>query len=253
MYNTPWNMNENILEIINLTVAYDDSEILSKLSISFLYGKSYALIGASGTGKSTLLKAIDSLLSETATINGDILFRGNKINAYNTIRGKEITFLLQDPKNQFNPVYTIGTQLNFSQYLQNPNIKRTLREERTKLALKEAGLDLGIYSLYPHQLSGGMLQRASLAIALLEKAPLVLLDEPTSGLDSNLEVMLLDNLLKMHSTLIYITHSLTAARKADYIVVLNNGKLVEQGKADDIINNPKEEYTKALIKASCYD
>ena len=250
-------MDKRILEIENLSVAYKDKTIIKILSISFFYGYSYAIIGSSGAGKSTLLRAIDGLLARNARKEGNIIFEGEELIDYSNIRGKRISFLLQDPKNQFNPTYTIGKQIERAITFVDKTLNKKERRELALKALESSGLNQSVYDQYPHQLSGGMLQRANLAIAFVEKASLVLLDEPTIGLDVELQDILIDSLIKdqreRKATLIYITHSLEVASKADYIIVMKDGKIVEKESSKNLLENPKEEFTKRLIKARCYD
>ena len=249
-------MEKKILEIKNICVSYDGHNVLKNITLEFERGKSYALVGPSGAGKSTLLKAIDGLLPPNATFTGDVLLEGKRIENYDNIRGKEIFFLLQDPKNQFNPTYKIGKQLERAIKL-NQNINHRAIKKKAMLALEKAGLSNEVYNLYPHQISGGMLQRANLAIEITKKAPLVLLDEPTSGLDVELQDMLLYALIEeqkeRNGTLVYVTHNFEDALKADCIVVLDNGIIEQEGESKYVFCNPKSQYMEKAIKADCYD
>ena len=250
-------MNAPILETRNLSVYYNTTHILNDINLKFYPGFSYALIGPSGEGKSTLLKAIDGLLNNNATITGTILYNGNAIDDFSSLRKKYITYLLQDPKKQFNPVYTIGKQIARAiSYSLDKNDKEYIKELALS-SLKEAGLDEDIFNKYPSKLSGGMLQRANIAIALGQRRPVMMLDEPTQGLDPELEDTLIDRLLKdqrdRESTMIYITHSLKSAAKADWIIVLKDMSIVEIGESKAILSNPKNGYTSSLLEASRYD
>lgn len=245
-------MDMPILDVRNLYVSYGNNNIIQGLNLSFRKGKSYAILGPSGEGKSTLLKAIDGLIPSS----GDIIFNGKSIVSFEEFRSKYVCFLLQDPKNQFNPVYKIGSQLNRAQHIADRKLDRKTRKERTIEALSRSGLDKNAYNLYPHQMSGGMLQRANLAIALLSNKDLILLDEPTLGLDKDLEELLIERLLDIvkenNTTLIFITHSFDIAKKADCIAILKDGKIIEENDSKELISNPRENYTKMLIRANCY-
>lgn len=250
-------MKDYILDVENLFVEYGTTHILRGISIGFESGRSYAIIGESGAGKTTLLRAIDGLLPRSAKVSGDILLYNRKISSYKDIRGRIISYLMQDPRNQFNPTFTIGRQVERAIGLSGKKIKKDDKKKAALDAMKDAGLDDKTYNLYPHQMSGGMLQRANIAIALVEKAPIILLDEPTSGLDIGLQQMIINRLLEenknRNATLIFITHSIQSARKADYTIAMENGMVVEQERSERLFGSPSSEYVKALIKASNYD
>ena len=250
-------MNAPILETRNLSVYYNTTQILKDINLKLYPNSSYALIGPSGEGKSTLLKAIDGLLNNKAKISGDILFKGNEVNDFSSLRKNYITYLLQDPRNQFNPVYTIGKQIERALSYSLRNKDKQYIKTQALSYLKEAGLEESVFKKYPGELSGGMLQRANLAIALGQKKPIMMLDEPTQGLDPELEDALIDRLIKdqknREATMLYITHSLKSASKAEWIIVLKDMSIVEIGESKKVLSNPKHSYTSSLLEASRYD
>ena len=244
------------LKTKNLNVRYMDCNVLKDINITLEAGRSYAIIGPSGEGKSTLLKSLDGLLdNRNATITGEILLNDIIVRDFNTLRQKEITYLLQDPSNQFNPVYTIGEQLDRAQKY-SPSFCKEERKERTLKALALMNLDKHVYHLYPNQLSGGMLQRANIAIAFLQDKNILLLDEPTQGLDFKLENELIEILInrkdKKNKITVFVTHSLSIAKKADYIFFLYDGSILEEGKPGDLFDDPQTDFLKKMLEASFY-
>ena len=243
------------LKTKNLNVRYMDHIILKDINILLEEGKSYAIIGQSGEGKSTLLKALDGLLDNNSIVSGEISLNNLPISDYTQTRRTKITYLLQDPANQFNPVYTIGHQLDMSQRYSN-NLSKEERRARTLSMLKEMNLGHEVYHLYPNQLSGGMLQRANIAIALLQDKDILMLDEPTQGLDVELEDELIEKLInrndRKNKITIFITHSLKIACKANHIFCMDSGTIVEDGPTETIMKNPKTDFMRTMLEASVY-
>lgn len=244
------------IETRKLNVHYMDFPVLNDVDIFLQERKSYAIIGPSGEGKSTLLKTLDGLLPEHTTVTGDILYNGMSVDDFQKLRRERITYLLQDPMNQFNPVYTIGKQLLRAQEYTKEAISKEDRKERAISALKEMGLDESVYNLFPEELSGGMLQRVNIAIALLQAKPIVFLDEPTQGLEESLEKELIEKLIQenieKNGILVYVTHSIRVAEKSDYIYCIKDGTVVEEGKTEDILNCPKSKFMQSLLEDSVY-
>lgn len=249
-------MEKRILEIRDLTVSYKEKPALKNFSYSFAPGMCYAILGASGSGKTTLIKAIDFLLPEYAKTYGLIKLNSIILNKDNiaSMRGRNISYIVQDPISYFNPVYTLYQQLDRSSFLLDRSLDKKKRRELSKEALKFAGLDECAGNLYPHEASGGMLSRAEIAVAYIEKANLILLDEPTAGLDDKTEKLVLSSLRKLakdnNSILIYISHSLDAVRGySDECIILKDGVIQESGKTERIFSQSQSEYGKALISA----
>ena len=250
-------MSIPFLEIKKLAVEYDGKIALDDFSYSFHGGNCYAILGASGSGKTTAIKAMAGLLPNNAKQQGTILLNSETVDesSIQYLRGKKISYLLQDPISYFNPVYTLKQQLEHALYLKDRNVKKKESSILSDRALEWAGLPLASGRLYPHQTSGGMLNRAELAVSYIEKADVMLLDEPTSGLDGELEHSLLMALKDLaeenQSILIYITHSFSSlADVADELIILKDGRIQDSGKTVDVLQNPSSDYSKELISCS---
>ena len=198
--------------------------------------RSLALVGQSGSGKSLTLKALLDLLPKGFVRELEVRWE------YPLLRGETISLVPQNPFTALSPLTKIKHQFFVS-----------LQEAQELLEL--VGLDGGFLERYPPQLSGGQLQRVVIAMALAHKPKLLLLDEPTTALDPKLKESILQLLLDLQKKLgflmLFVTHEIqSAVRVCDEIAVIKDGKIVEQGDAKDIIQNPKEAYTKELIAAN---
>ena len=249
-------MKQELLSIRNLNVSYKEKHALKDFSYSFYKNECYAILGASGAGKSTAIKSIAYLLPDSAKVDGCIYFNDILVDplSIESLRGKEISYLSQDISSYFNPVYTLQKQVERAIFLSSRSINKKDKRNLAREALRWAELKEEDFKLYPHEASGGMLNRAALAIAYATKAKLILLDEPTSGLDRALEEQVLSSLKRLvdeiGATLIFVTHSIHSAISfADKIIVMKDGKIEESGKASDIVKCQKSEYGKALFDA----
>ncbi|MBM3896973.1 MAG: ABC transporter ATP-binding protein [Thaumarchaeota archaeon] len=229
--------------------------------VSFsLDGKSIGIAGESGSGKTTLGLSILNLIPPPGRIvSGSILLDGKDIvqldqEKYRTeVRWKQISMVFQGAMNALNPVYTIGRQLmeplKFHSGLVGEEAKKLAED-----ALSDVGLDASIMQRYPHELSGGMKQRAVIAMALILKPKIVIADEPTTALDVIVQAQVI-NLLKqlkkdLGISIMIITHDLSVISEiADLVGIMYAGELVEIGSAEDIYNNPKHPYTQRLLNA----
>lgn len=223
-------------------------------------GETLAIVGESGSGKSvtamSILRLIPSPPGEIA--EGEILFNGRDVLAMDDeeirqLRGGDIAMIFQEPMTSMNPVLSIGRQLSEPMEVHNRGDRKSLREKCTELLRKvripdpESRLDA-----YPHQLSGGMRQRAMIAMGLACNPKLIIADEPTTALDVTVQAQILEllkDLTREHnSSMILITHDLgVVARYADRINVMYAGRVVEQGTARDIFKDPRHPYTLGLM------
>lgn len=255
-------MTKPLLEISNLAIDFKTSyatvSAVREVNLTVMPGETVAIVGESGSGKSTTAMAILDLLAENAQIKqGQILFEGEDLVKANKkrivqLRGNSIGLVPQDPMSNLNPVWKIGFQVK--ETLQANGIKS---KERVFEVLREAGLtDVERRAKqYPHEFSGGMRQRALIAIGLSCKPKLLIADEPTSALDVTVQRQILDHLAKMTKELktavLLITHDLgLAAQRAEKVVVMYKGKVVEAGSSKDILCNPKHPYTQKLINSA---
>ncbi|TRL42314.1 dipeptide ABC transporter ATP-binding protein [Rhizobium straminoryzae] len=246
-----------LLKVDGLSVAYGRRTVVDDVGFDLARGRSLALIGESGSGKSTIAKAVLRLLPDGAHADGRIAFNGQDIlkqpeRHFRTLRGRAIGFVPQDPANALNPVRTIGAQAQEAAALTDePN--KALRKALILDTFAEVGLDNPgrVYDSYPHQLSGGMLQRVLIGLAVLPRPALLVADEPTSALDVTIQKRILDLLSRLQHdldiSLLLITHDLAiASERADKLVVLKDGTVQEAGRTQDVFSAPSSAYARKL-------
>jgi len=247
---------EEILKLENVYVGNEELKILRNINFSVKRNEIVSIVGESGCGKSMTLRTIIKLLPKNLKIlNGDIIFEGIRIKdlkekEMNKIRGEKIGMIFQEPSSYLNPLFTIGNQIEEAV---RGNFKKGERKERVMKILKEVGLSANVYYQYPHQLSGGMQQRAMIAMALINNPSLLLADEPTTALDVTTAfgiINLLKNLVSEHNlSILFVTHDISLANYiSDRIIVMYAGIIVENGKAKEIYENPLHPYTRKLIE-----
>src|SRR6202453_1056938 len=247
-----------LLSVDGLTVAYGDQTVVHDVSFELARGQSLALIGESGSGKTTIARTVLRLLPPEARVKGgqiqfnrqDVLELGER--QFRPLRGRELGFVPQDPSNALNAVRTIGSQALEAAALL-PEGDAAARRERVLETFRQVGLTDPdrVYTSYPHQLSGGMLQRVLIGLAVLPRPALIVADEPTSGLDVTIQKRILDLFSELQRSLgislLFITHDLAvAAERADTLVVLKDGVVQERGAARQVFAAPRSEYTREL-------
>jgi peptide/nickel transport system ATP-binding protein len=246
-----------LLRVSDLRVSYGTQEVVSGVGFELGRGKSLALIGESGSGKSTIARAVLRLLPHGGSASGRIDFQGQEIlglseRQFRPFRGRAAGFVPQDPGHSLNPVRTIGAQAHEAAALLDEPDKAV----RTALILDtfaQVGLDnpQRVYDSYPHQLSGGMLQRVLIGLAVLPCPALLVADEPTSALDVTIQKRILDLLSKLQAdldiSLLLITHDLAiASERADTLVVLKDGLVQETGETQAVFSAPTSAYARKL-------
>ena len=252
-----------LLEVDGLSVDFAGAQrpihALRDIRFSIERGRIVGLVGESGSGKSTLALAILRLLAPSARIvAGTARFDGTDLfslpeDAMRALRGDRISMVFQDPMSTLNPVLTIGSQMIDVQY-RHGDVSRAVKRARAVALLKRVGIpdpDRRI-DHYPHQFSGGMRQRISIAMALLSRPDLLIADEPTTALDVTLEAQILDLLRDLHrdfaGAILLVSHHLgVVAEICDEVVVFYAGELVEQAPVKDLFANPRHPYTRALL------
>lgn len=256
-------MSQSILQVEELTVSlsdHPDRKIVERVSFVVPPVSIVALVGGSGSGKTTTGLSVLHLLSPALKMeSGKISFKGNDLSKMdshemNAIRGKEIGMVFQDPLQAFNPVFTVGFQvsevLKYHTTMAHDDIKRKVLELFAQVGLNDPDR---VYKSYPHQLSGGMRQRAMIAQAVAAGPSLLIADEPTSSLDVTLQARILELFLQLRDqyklSMVLITHDLgIVAHMADYIVVMEKGRVVESGKTKDVLSHAKHSYTQQLMR-----
>ncbi|AOS94290.1 dipeptide ABC transporter ATP-binding protein [Mycobacterium intracellulare] len=249
-----------LLSVDGLDVSFGGQAAVRGLDLSVLPGQTVAVVGESGSGKSTTAAAILGLLPPGGRITGGrIVFDGVDISAADrramrAIRGRQIGYIPQDPMTNLNPVWKVGFQIREA-LRANTSDSRT--QQRAVELLAAAGMPDPAKQAgrYPHQLSGGMCQRALIAIGLAGRPRLLIADEPTSALDVTVQRQVLDHLQRLTAelgtALLLITHDLAlAAERAESVVVVHRGTVVESGAARAILRSPQHEYTRRLVAAA---
>lgn len=259
-------MEENILKVSRLTVKLRiDGHICSvieDLCFEIKKGETLALVGESGCGKSITAHAILRILPEPPMLppTGEILYHGIdllklKEPEMRRIRGKRIAIIFQDPISALNPVYTIGEQLRevvkTHLKLEGEAANHVVIKSLEEVQLPDAK---SVIKLYPHQLSGGMLQRAMIAMALLCSPDLLIADEPTTALDVTIQAQILKLLRELQEkkgmATLLITHDMgVVAQNADRVIVMYAGDHVEKGTVHSLFENPAHPYTQALFSS----
>lgn len=257
-------MSENLLSVKNLVVHYEtDEEVVeavNNISFDIKKGEIMGLVGETGAGKTTTALSILGLLPERVArvVNGTIELEGKNIfemskSELRKVRGKKISMIFQDPMTALNPVKPVGEQIA-EVILLHEHCNKVEAMKRAQDMLAMVGIVPERYKDYPHQFSGGMKQRIVIAIALACKPDLLIADEPTTALDVTIQAQILDmmrSLQQKHGTsMILITHDLgVVAEMCDHCAVMYAGEIVEHGTVEDIFDNPKHPYTKALYES----
>ncbi|ALP50451.1 ABC transporter ATP-binding protein [Corynebacterium glutamicum] len=255
-----------LLELKDLKISFTSStgvvDAVRGANLTIYPGQSVAIVGESGSGKSTTAMSIIGLLPGTGKVTeGSIMFDGQDITGLSNkqmekYRGSEIGLVPQDPMTNLNPVWRIGTQVKES-LRANHVVPGSEMDKRVAEVLAEAGLPDAERRAkqYPHEFSGGMRQRALIAVGLAARPKLLIADEPTSALDVTVQRQILDHLETLTKDLgtavLFITHDLgLAAERAEHLVVMHRGRIVESGPSLKILRNPQHPYTQRLVKAA---
>ena len=262
-------MSSSLLEVNKLTVTLDNgNKLLDDVSFTINRHSCLGIVGESGSGKSLTCKAIIGLLEPYFNVSGQILFKPQQANltlanngdllqqnkqTLKQIRGNVISIILQHPMSAFDPLYCIGKQVvETLQAHQDINKKQAMTKALEMIENIGLNNPQEIYKKYPHQLSGGMLQRIMIGLALMLEPELIIADEPTTALDSISQFHILKMFTEikqnLKTTVIFISHDLGVIHHiADDIIVMNKGKIVESGSREQIFYHPQHDYTRYLI------
>ena len=261
--------NDTIIQVkdLKVNIKTDDGILTAVRGVNFEIkkGETLGLVGESGCGKSLTSKAILGINDKKCVSEGEILFdadnlgwtdllklkpRGEEIRS---VRGKQISMIFQEPMVAFSPMYTIGNQINEATLLHITKDKKKSREISLGV-MKKVGIANAEkrYDQYPHEFSGGMLQRALIAMALVCSPKLLIADEPTTALDVTIQAQILELMKELQKdfgmSILFITHDLgTVARMCDRVAVMYLGRIVESATALEIFKNPQHPYTRGLI------
>lgn len=252
---------KSILDYEHVEISFGGMPVVHDVSFQLHPGEILGLVGESGSGKSTLIKAAMGLLGNNGLVTrGDIWFEGNSIpdlteKEQRNICGAKIGMIFQDCGASLSPIRTIGEQITESLAahgkMDKVQAKQTAMTLFDKLHFRDGDR---VWNSYPFELSGGMNQRAGIAIAMLMNPSILLADEPTSALDVAVQRQVVEEMLRVRDTfgtaIILVTHDIgVVSAMADTVLVLQNGNVMEYGKASDVLRNPRNEYTKKLLSA----
>nr|WP_254490116.1 ABC transporter ATP-binding protein [Bacillus thuringiensis]MDA1668934.1 ABC transporter ATP-binding protein [Bacillus cereus]MDA1769192.1 ABC transporter ATP-binding protein [Bacillus cereus] len=258
-------MSRAVVELKDLQTHFQTEEgtvkAVNHVSFAVREGETVCVVGESGCGKSVTALSIMGLIAESGSVvGGDILYEGKSLlgmkeKELRSLRGNDIAMIFQEPMTSLNPVFTVGEQivetLREHELLSKNEAYKKAIELIRKVGIARAN---EIVHSYPHELSGGMLQRIMIAVALSCNPKLLIADEPTTALDVTIQAQILDLLRqvkeKFKTSILLITHDLgVVAEMADYVVVMYGGKVIEEAPVLEIFQNPKHPYTKGLLKS----
>jgi microcin C transport system ATP-binding protein len=233
----------------------DHIKAVDGLSMKLRAGQTLGVVGESGSGKTTLGLAILRLISS----NGPIVYLGQRIDAFGSKQmrplRKDMQIVFQDPYGSLSPRLSVFEIIEEGLIIQQPDWSYEQRRARVVEALKEVGIDPSSIDRYPHEFSGGQRQRIAIARAMALEPKFIMLDEPTSALDMSVQAQIVDLLRDLQTkrdlAYLFISHDLKVVRAlCNYVIVMKGGKVVEEGPAEDVLTNPKADYTRALLAAA---
>jgi peptide/nickel transport system ATP-binding protein len=257
-------MKAPLFSVENLRVAYSAGlpNVVDDVSFTLLPGERLGLVGESGCGKSTLGRAAMRLLSESAQVEGRVLFEEQSVfdltpAGLRQFRGEAVALVFQDPMTRLDPLMTIGDHCLETLKAHEPNLSTQQAKARAIATLNAVSIPENRWNQYPHEFSGGMRQRVAIALALLLNPKLIVADEPTTALDVTVAAQILQELTRLCSernmALILISHDLAMIGEyCDRVAVMYNGKIVEAGSTASIFGNPQHDYTKTLLNSAMH-
>lgn len=257
--NTAGSVRPAILDVRDLNVTIGGHAVLKRVSLHVDAGERVGLIGASGSGKSMLVKAVTGLLPRTACVDGNVTIGGKRIDTVDDaeladLRGRYVGLVFQNPGAALNPVLTVEQQVCLPLRL-HYDLDADERHDRAMTMLERVGLPGRLAGAYPHELSGGQQQRVGIATALITSPRLIIADEPTTALDAIVQRSIIDLLVSLvesaGASMLFITHDFAVlSRATTRCVVIDGGCVVETGGTEDLLRDPGEPATRALVRAA---
>lgn len=252
---------EELLRYDHVDISYNGIPAVQDVSFTLRPGEILGIVGESGCGKSTLLKAAMGLLGSSGMVTrGDIWYKGRNLpdlpaRALRKLNGPEFGMIFQSAGSSFCPIRTVGAQL-YEMMKEHGTISQKESQAQALELLGKLGFDDGLRILksYPFELSGGMQQRVGIAAAMLLHPSVLLADEPTAALDVSVQKQVLEELLFLRNAfgtaILLVTHNIGIIRMmADQVLILQNGRMVEYGSTQAVLEHPQAEYTRQLLAA----
>ena len=246
------------LQIRDLRVLFGDHVAASVAALDVGAGEIVGLAGESGSGKSMTIQAVLGLAGTAgATVTGSIKLDGTELTgmspaALRAVRGRRIAAIFQSPASAFNPVFRVGVIV--TRALRLHGLSAAEARDRAAAAMRSVLLPPELLSRYPAQLSGGQLQRVAIALAIALRAEVLLADEPTSALDVTVQAEVLELLRELRDTrgmaILFVSHDLAViAELCDRVAIMRSGQVIEQGRTQEVIAAPQQDYTRELLAA----
>jgi len=248
--------NRKILEIKDLTLRIGEKCVVKNVNFNLTSGRVMALVGESGSGKTLTALSILKLFPPRSCAEGSIIFKGKNLFEFNEeetrkIRGRDISIVPQEPSTSMNPVTRVGEQVAEGIRQHQKRSKKDTKQKVLEL-LKLVKLDIGIFSSYPHELSGGARQRVLLAMALVLDPEILILDEATTALDVSIQKDIIELVMniqkKRNLAILFITHDFSIVNMiAHDVCVMKKGAVVENGTKESVLHDQQNEYTRSLL------
>lgn len=248
-----------ILRVRDLSVQIADKTVLDDVTLDIGANERVGLIGASGSGKSMLVKAITGLLPRAARVDGDITMGGTRLQAgddaaFAALRGRYVGLVFQNPGAALNPVLSVEQQVGLPLRL-HYDLDAGERRDRVMTMLERVGLPASLAGSYPHELSGGQQQRVGIATALITSPRLIIADEPTTALDAIVQRSIIDLLVSLvesaGASMLFITHDFAVlSRATTRCMVIDRGRIIETGDTAALLHDPRQPQTRSLVNAA---
>lgn len=248
-----------ILRVRDLNVEIADKTVLDDVTLDIRASERVGLIGASGSGKSMLVKAITGLLPHAARVGGDITMGGTRLQAgddvaFAALRGRYAGLVFQNPGAALNPVLSVEQQVGLPLRL-HYDLDAGERRDRVMTMLERVGLPASLAGSYPHELSGGQQQRVGIATALITSPRLIIADEPTTALDAIVQRSIIDLLVSLvesaGASMLFITHDFAVlSRATTRCMVIDRGRIIETGDTAALLRAPRQPQTRSLVNAA---